>query len=321
MRASTRSLSRSKSHRFLLEATPGGASPTCGLGQVALEQVIPNKGRSRSVRVVVSASSDIGLAVAENWVKSGHSVVGTFRNYSSRPMLKAVGITPIRCNLSRQLSAKLAAQRILRKGTRSGIDCLLLSAGTQLPIGRFGDTSFNDWRASLNVNFLAQLGIVRDLMPALRNGCRVIFFAGGGTNSATERYSAYTISKIASIKICELLAFEYPNLNFFSVGPGWIRTKIHNETLQAGASAGDGLDRTVRQLASGSMLSIGSLVSRINWLINQKPQIVTGRNFSASHDPLGDERLMDMLERDGEMFKLRRHGNDLRLPKISSLSE
>jgi NAD(P)-dependent dehydrogenase (short-subunit alcohol dehydrogenase family) len=270
-----------------------------------------------TVRVVISASSDIGLAVAENWVKSGHSVVGTFRNYSSRAVMKALKVTPVYCNLSWQLSAKLATRQILRQSARSGIECLLLSAGTQIPIGRFGETTFTAWRASVNVNFLAQLGIVRDLMPAMREGGRIIFFAGGGTNGATERYSAYTISKIASIKICELLAFEYPNLAFFSIGPGWIKTKIHNETLQAGASAGDGLDRTLRQLASGNMLSMDSLVSRINWLLDQEPQVVTGRNFSASNDPLGDWRLVEMLQSDQEMFKLRRHGNDLRLPTLS----
>lgn len=269
------------------------------------------------MRVVVSASSDIGLAVAQDWAKSGHSVVGTFRNYSSRPILKSHGITPIHCDLSRRFSSKLATRRILRIVDYNKIDCLLLSAGTLLPIGRFADTRFSDWRHSMDVNFLAQLGIVRDLMPALSNGCRVIFFAGGGTNGATERYSAYTISKIATIKMCELLAFEYPNVSFFSVGPGWIRTKIHNETLQAGPSAGNGLDRTIEQLASGSMLPMASLVSRMNWLIDQKPEVVTGRNFSASHDPLGDNRLADILERDENMFKLRRYGNDLRLSEPS----
>ena len=50
--------------------------------------------------------------------------------------------------------------------------------------------------------------------------------AGGGTNNPFTNYSAYCVSKIALIKMCELIDDEYKNLNVFIIGPGLLKPKL-----------------------------------------------------------------------------------------------
>jgi len=138
-----------------------------------------------------------------------------------------------------------------------------------------------------------------------------MFFAGGGTNGAVEHYSAYTISKIASIKVCELLAAEYPEHVFFALGPGWVDTKIHEQTLMAGPMAGRNHQKTRSILRGGEAVPMKTVVEAINTLMATPGELVTGRNFSVAHDPIGQESLSEALLGNDNLFKLRREGNQI----------
>ena len=72
----------------------------------------------------------------------------------------------------------------------------------------------------------------------------VVFFAGGGTNSPLPDLSAYAASKIFLMKMCELLDDENEDLNVFIVGPGWVKTKIHEEVLNETGRPRGNIDRT-----------------------------------------------------------------------------
>ena len=158
------------------------------------------------------------------------------------------------------------------------------------------------------MNLLAQVEILHAMLPFAKAGAKTMFFAGGGTNTAVPRYSAYTLSKIASIKLCELLDAEYPDLTFFSLGPGWVRTKIHQETLDAGPEAGQSLSATRDALAGQGMLAMKDLLETVNYLMGLRPSSLSGRNFSAVHDPIRDLSFLRELEVNPDLYKLRRHG-------------
>ena len=113
-----------------------------------------------------------------------------------------------------------------------------------------------------------------------------MFFAGGGTNGAVEHYSAYTISKIASIKVCELLAAEYPEHVFFALGPGWVDTKIHEQTLMAGPMAGRNHQKTRSILRGGEAVPMKTVVEAINTLMatpgNSSPGVISALPMTRS---------------------------------------
>jgi NAD(P)-dependent dehydrogenase (short-subunit alcohol dehydrogenase family) len=190
--------------------------------------------------IIISASSDIGAAMTKRWLARDWKVFGTFRTKSpAAKELMAAGAKLFYCDVSRESSIR-AACRELRKACPSW-NALILAPGTQEPVGAFAKSNFNKWEESVRVNFTSQMRIVHELLPSRNKKARVgpcvLFFAGGGTNNAPVNYSAYVISKIALIKMCELLDAEVPDTRFAIVGPGWVKTKIHQATLKAPITA------------------------------------------------------------------------------------
>tara|TARA_B100000315_G_C14593809_1_gene597496 strand:+ start:6129 stop:6968 length:840 start_codon:yes stop_codon:yes gene_type:complete len=268
--------------------------------------------RRRKKAIIISISSDIGIAIAQRWLKNGWDIYGTYRNKSdSVEELGEKGVKLVHCDLSNNHSVKGACLKI--KNMCSSWDNLILAPGTQEPVGPFENCDFNEWADSIQVNFTNQLRIVYELLHNRNKGNElgacVLFFAGGGTNSATENYSAYTISKIALIKMCELLDTEIPDVRFTIVGPGWVKTKIHEATLEAGIRAGDNYEKTKQKLNSDELTPMKDVIDCCDWLIDSRREIISARNFSVVFDCWGTEKLIGLLENDENMYKLRRKGN------------
>lgn len=261
--------------------------------------------------VIVSITSDIGAAIAERWLSRGINVRGTYRTESKvlhRLNLEADAL--VHCDLLSDESVESAVSS-LRQGKWGR---LVMSAGTQEPIGLFSETSFDEWAASLKANLVSQLRIVHGLLPhAFPEGrARVLFFAGGATNRATVRYSAYTISKIASIKMVELLAAEYPGIGFTILGPGWVRTKIHQATISNPFSAAENYELTRQKFRDNDFFPMDELMRIVDWIFESELDLVSGRNFSAVHDEFWSSELIERLRVDHDFYKLRRNGNEWR---------
>ena len=272
-----------------------------------------NLSKKISRAVIVSISSDIGCALAQRWQQRGIEVGGTYRKTSpSVADLKGRGVKTFHCDLSQDRSIQNACVALRRDFDQW--DYLILCPGTLDPVGAFAEGNFETWQKSVEINFLKQLQFVHELLPSRnRAGTHppvVLFFAGGGTNSATENYSAYTVSKIALIKMCELLDAEIPDTNFIILGPGWVKTKIHQETLQAGPKAGANYEKTIEKLSGQECTPMEKVLDCCDWLLQADRKTVSGRNFSVAFDKWGAEALSKKLVEDKNMYKLRRNGND-----------
>lgn len=266
-------------------------------------------------RIILSASSDIGTALAQSWLAQGFEVLGTFRTYSVNcNKLEHAGAKLIQCDLNDKISSDSAVKELSSFGKW---DILTVAAGTVEPIGNFLETNFNDWENSIRINFISQLRFLHGMLPYRRQSSKfmplVLFFAGGGTNNATVNYSAYTISKIASIKMCELLDAEIPDTRFVILGPGVVKTKIHEATLNSPEKAGSNYKKTIEILSGGKCYPMSKVVDCCNWLIAGDRNIISGRNFSAVNDKWGYRELENLLASDQNIYKLRRFGNNLLL--------
>ena len=263
-------------------------------------------------RIIISASSDIGRALACDWLKSACDVHGTFRTRTAAvDEIERAGTKLIPCDLSDADSISAACGQLRRHA--SGWDVLVLAAGALEPVGPFVDCDFQEWSASIAANFTGQMQVLHELLPVRRRNAvlppLVLLFAGGGANNAPLNYSAYTLSKIALIKAAELLDAEVSDCRFAILGPGWVKTKIHDATLSAKTRAGVNYQRTLDKLARNECVPMDRVVECCNWLLRSDASIVSGRNFSAAFDAWGDPRLDELLRSDPGMYKLRRAGN------------
>ena len=263
---------------------------------------------------IVSASSDIGNAIARHGVARGWSIAGTYRTRTTHVTdLEGRGVSLVQCDLDDPSSVTTACQQLA--SLISPWDALILCPATLEPVGDFEQTDFDSWSRSVHRNFIEQMRSLHMLLPSRSRaaglGPCVITWAGGGTNTAPRSYSAYTVSKLAQIKMMELLDAELPDVRFVIVGPGWVRTKIHDETLRAGHQAGANYDATKKKMDSDEgWTDISEVIACCEWILGSDRAVVGGRNFSVAHDEWGDSSLEAALRDRPEMYKLRRAGND-----------
>lgn len=252
--------------------------------------------------LIISISSDIGRALALHFFKKGDDVVGTYRTESSiLSELRNFAITLVQCDLNNPISLENATKQLSYPWDR-----LIVAPGTLEPIGNFEEIDFSAWRVGIEVNFLAPLQLVHDLLPLRNQRARILFFAGAGTNGPAPCYSCYALSKIGLIKMCEQLSSEISDATFSIVGPGWVGTKIHNETLKAKEMAGANYEHTIHQLDRGELVPMERVIACCDWILHEDPRAVNGRNFSLVHDAWQTNQLRDALIANPDLYKLRR---------------
>ena len=244
------------------------------------------------------------------YLADGHTVIGTTRDterlseFESHPRA-----TIVQLDLDDRRAGKQAADTLESLGLTW--DVFVACNGTMEPIGPFMDLDGDAWQNSITCNALAPCLVLQSLYRH-RNPdkeCTAVFMAGGGTNNPFPNYSAYCLSKILLIKMCELLDDEVPDLKTFIIGPGYVRTKIHDETLRAGGKAGCNLQKTLAFL-DGDGTPLMDIKLCIDWGVTQSREIIGGRNLSVVHDPWrdGGQKLVEQLAADVNWFKLRRFG-------------
>lgn len=263
--------------------------------------------------IVLGIGSDIGRELAIRLMADGWNVSGTYRNRSGLGQLPD-GVRLVQCDLTSPASMGTALDAFRQDG--SNWDLLIVAAGTEEPIGAFWECEPDAWDENIRVNALAPLRLVRGLYP-IRNIAgtpSVAFFSGSGTNSAVPAYSAYCASKVLLIKMCELLDAESPDTSFFIIGPGIVRTKIHEQTLRAAERSGTNYRKVMDFLDSANPgTSHDDVYACLRWCADASKQVIGGRNISLVYDSWKDGglALTGLLESDANLYKLRRFGNDL----------
>ncbi|MDO8471303.1 MAG: SDR family oxidoreductase [bacterium] len=266
---------------------------------------------NRSV-IIIGVSSGIGQALSRKWLNKGWKIFGTYRTEDQTiNELKNLGAIMVHCDLASSLSTSSACRKL--KKICSVWDVLVICPASLEPIGLFVDLTVEDWADSIQLNFINQIKMVHQLLPSRRIGSSlgscVLFFSGGGINDAPTHYSAYTVSKIATIKMAEILDVEIPDTRFISIGPGWVDTKIHDQTIKAGSKAGPNYNRTVKKIEKKDFTPIDRIINCCDWVINASKKVVGGRNINVLYDNWGNKELERKLTKDHHLFKLRKYGS------------
>lgn len=183
--------------------------------------------------------------------------------------------------------------------------------GVLSPIGKFFELDQHDWQQNVDSNLMLPLRLLREAWPYRAPDASVCFFSGAGVSRRADTYSGYSASKIMLMKMTELLDDENEDAKFFILGPGMVRTKIQQQTLDAGDRAMN-IER-VRQFMEardqyhGTGTSHDRIYDCLRWCARQKKSVVGGRNFYVPSDQWGDH-LASHLEANRDVFKLRRFG-------------
>ena len=259
-----------------------------------------------SCTLIIGISSGIGSALALHLNAMGFNVVGTARTQEAS--LNCPNLTYLLDLTSYESIDKFTNLFSANHEWNNIIFCPAVMS----PIGRFDSVDIHQWINTFNINFSNQVYLLHSLIPFCSGSpSHVLFFAGGGTNSAPQHYSAYTLSKIALIKLVELLNEEIETTAFSILGPGWVNTKIHDQSLEPSLRHLSSYQETQRRLNDADFVDMDQVIRSIVWILSQEKKIVGGRNFSTAHDPFYSDEFYEKLASDSNVFKLRRHGNQL----------
>lgn len=264
--------------------------------------------------IILSVSSDIGLYMAKQYLAQGYRVIGTYRTKKHvKPLLSMKNCALYSCDFAQPSSVKNFVQAM--KKQKITWDAFVSCVGYLLPAQPFFECGVDDWIDSIHVNALEPLRVLHAVY-SLRNknvNSDVVFFAGGGANNAVVDITAYAISKIILTKMTEYLDAENPDLNVFIVGPGWTKTKIHEQVLQAKRVGPKKFQETKDFIVNKKQgTSLEEIFECIEWLRREGRSLSGGRNFSVVYDPWRMKtraQLIKALRADSGMYKLRRHGN------------
>jgi NAD(P)-dependent dehydrogenase (short-subunit alcohol dehydrogenase family) len=190
-----------------------------------------------SVAIVTGASRGLGQALATGLVQAGWSVVIDGRDRST---LNA-SADRMRAEATEGASVVAVAGDITDDEHRhalvdaavalGGLDLLVNNAGTlgTSPLPSLADYPLDELRVAFEVNVVAPLGLVQDVLPFLLDSPRprLIDITSDAGVEAYEGWGGYGAGKAALDHLGAVLAVEFPSLTVWSVDPGDLRTVMH----------------------------------------------------------------------------------------------
>jgi NAD(P)-dependent dehydrogenase (short-subunit alcohol dehydrogenase family) len=182
--------------------------------------------------LVTGANRGIGLAIAAglNRLDGIKVLVGSRRAEHGENAAKTLAGNAVDVQLDLSNAEDLRRQVKNITDVHGPVDILVNNAGVLEP-GNILEIESNKLNYSLQVNFLAALELIRELVPGMKaRGYGRVVNVSSGWGSFAEGLSgpaAYSISKAALNALTLSLAKDLPkNVKVNSMDPGWVRTRM-----------------------------------------------------------------------------------------------
>jgi NADP-dependent 3-hydroxy acid dehydrogenase YdfG len=218
---------------------------------------------TKRIAWVTGGGSGIGLAGARALAADGWQVVISGR----RADVLAQAVTEIGANVSARVldvanvaDVERVAQAILARHGR--IDCLVNSAGLNVPKRSWADLTTEGWDQVVDINLNGLMYCIRAVLPAMRaqhDGCIINIASWAGRIVSKMTGPAYTATKHAVVALTHSLNMEeYANgIRGCALSPGEVATPIMklrpvppSEADMARMLQGEDLGRTIAFVAN-----------------------------------------------------------------------
>jgi NAD(P)-dependent dehydrogenase (short-subunit alcohol dehydrogenase family) len=191
------------------------------------------------------------------------------------------------------------------------IDILINNAGVIGTIDKFLTSDPKKWQEVININFIGSALMIQRFLPDMleQKFGKIIQLSGGGATSPLQGMSAYASSKVAIVRLIETLSEEYANsgVEFNSVAPGIMKTRLLNEMLNAGSEKiGETLFNKTMNRNDEVNDSTGKACRLVLFLCSDESKGISGKLISAEWDnwEIWPEHIKELANSD--LYTLRR---------------
>ncbi|MFJ8828247.1 SDR family NAD(P)-dependent oxidoreductase [Streptomyces sp. NPDC102467] len=186
-----------------------------------------------AVAIITGASRGLGRALATALAERGWDLVLDAR--SAQPLEEVAAALRRRGRKVSALPGDVTdgghrAELIAASWELGGLDLLVNNAGVlgAAPLVPLENHPLNDFRAALEVNVVAPLGLLQEALPLLREAPAgaVINLSSDAASEAYRTWGGYGATKAALDQVSAVLAVEEPGLRVWAVDPGGMRTDM-----------------------------------------------------------------------------------------------
>ena len=245
------------------------------------------------VALITGGGRGIGRAIALAYARAGVRLALAARTGSELAETAAAAqeLGAETCVVTADVTEPSQVEEMVRQAaTRfSSIDILVNNAGIIGPIGPVEDNDVASWIRTIQVNLIGTYLCCRAVIPVMerQGGGKIINLSGSGATSAPHHMSAYGSSKVAIIRLTEILSLELAdrNIQVNALGPGSIHTRMWEEIRDSAQAVGDAeLYEFGQQVTSGGGASIERAADLAVWLAGETSGKLSGRLVHAVMD-------------------------------------
>ena len=250
-----------------------------------------NKGLLAGRTVVITGGSmGIGFACAVECVQQGASVVICARGKSDLELAAAHFENDRVIVEQADVSCQADVERVMRAALElGGLDGVINAAGIYGPIGPVTMVDPEQWFDAIRINLFGTFLVAREsarIMQDRGTHGSIVLMSGGGAATPFPNFTSYACGKVGVVRLAETMAQELEpyGIRVNAVAPGFVATRLHAQTLEAGESlAGPFVEKTRQQLADGGV-SPTVAARTCAWLLSDKSTGITGRFIAAPYD-------------------------------------
>ena len=246
------------------------------------------EGRRRAL--VTGASRGIGRAIASQLLAADCSVAATARGRDRiQPLIEEAGASDSRIwalpmDLSLRSSVDAALAALKKRWDR--VDLIVLNAGTNGPTP-LDDRDSARFDHIVEVDLVAQIRLLRELIPLIPKGGRIVAISSVLGRLGIPVYHAYCAAKAGLIGVVRSLALELASKEIAvnAVLPGWVETAMAERSMREQAPA-MGLDYEgaraafLDQIPLGRMATVDEVAALVCRLCSPDLGAITGQAFA-----------------------------------------
>jgi NAD(P)-dependent dehydrogenase (short-subunit alcohol dehydrogenase family) len=192
-----------------------------------------------STAIITGASRGLGLALARALARRGWTLAIDARGereleLAAAELSELTDVTAVAGDVSDPWHREVL---LARAGT--SIDLLVNnasllkgpSADPRAPQPELARYPISDLQRVLAVNLVAPLALIQSALPSMPDGAAVINITSDAAVEPYPGWGGYGASKAALDQVTAILAAEQPRLRVYSVDPGDMRTRMHQDAF------------------------------------------------------------------------------------------